>query len=159
MVEVNFVDESLLAALLHIYLVFSLINLDIRVPPFKLLFQLLIVNYDSRKLVAQRDPPMPPVVRSRKQLHLHTPRVHPLYHIIDLIRLSTSLADLGDYYIAVHIPVDFGVPFDADKTVLLGVVEPVAGPPCPDDPLELVGLYPYNLLDSLVAPNLETFSA
>lgn len=37
------------------------------------------------------------------------------------------------------------------QAVLLAMVQPVARPSCADDPLELVGFHPDDLVDSLVS--------
>lgn len=96
---------------------------------------------------------------SREQLDLEASRVHPFYDSIHLVRLSTRLSNLGNYDIAVHVPVYFGVALHPYQTMLLGVVQPVTGPTRPNNSLELVGLDPDYLLDPLVAPNLETLPA
>ena len=66
---------------------------------------------------------------------------------------------LADEDIAVEAAVDVGAALHADQAVLLGVVEPVAGAPCADEPLQLVCLHPDQLIHSLVAPDLQALAA
>ena len=51
------------------------------------------------------------------------------------------------------------VPFHPHQTVLLPVVEPVASASSADQPLQLVGLHPYDLIHALIAPQSEALSA
>ena len=66
---------------------------------------------------------------------------------------------LGYDDVAIQSPVQGQVSLHAHQAVLLPVVEPVAGPPCPDDPLQLVGLDPDYLVHPLIAPELEALPA
>jgi len=57
--------------------------------------------------------------------------------------------------IAVNAAINVGAALHANKTVLLGVVEPMSCPPGPDQALQLVGLHPDELIHSLVAPDVQ----
>jgi hypothetical protein len=104
------------------------------------------------QLVAQRQPPRHAVVGTSEQLDLLTAGVHALDDAVDLVGLAAGLADLADDDVAVEAGVDEGLPLDADEAVLLGVVEPVAGLAGDDQPVDLVGLDPDQLVDPPVPP-------
>lgn len=55
----------------------------------------------------------------------------------------------------------FSVYFNSDNTyqaVFFPMIEPVAGPPGPNDPLQLVGLHPNQFVDAVIAPKLEALA-
>lgn len=47
---------------------------------------------------------------------------------------------------------------DTNEAVLFTMVQPVACPACTDEPVQLIGLHPDQLINSVIAPDLQTFS-
>lgn len=109
-------------------------------------------------MVAQGQPAWHAVVGAAEELDLFAAGVHALDDAVDLIRLATGLAHLAYNNVAVQTGIDAWVSLDSDKAVLFGVVEPVASLTCDDQPVDLVGLDPYDLVNSAIAPFCEALT-
>mmetsp|Transcript_44627 Transcript_44627/g.123679 ORF Transcript_44627/g.123679 Transcript_44627/m.123679 type:complete len:282 (-) Transcript_44627:1318-2163(-) len=117
---------------------------------------LLVANAHAIELVTTCNPILMHVVGPAEQLQLQTVREHALYKIVYLVGLPGGLPNLADNDITIKVAIESRITFDANKAVLLCMVNPMACSPRADDALELVRLYPDDFLYSLVAPNLKT---
>lgn len=84
--------------------------------------------------------------------------MHALDDAVDLIRLATGLAYLAYNNVTVQTGIDARVSLDSDEAVLFGVVEPVSSLTSDDQSVDLVGLDPYDLVNSTVAPFCEALT-
>lgn len=99
------------------------------------------------------------VVWPAKELNFSRARGESFDDAVDFIWLVTGCPDFSHDHITVEASVKvWGITLHPYKTVLFSMVQPMASSARPDDPLQLVGFYPDNFIDSLVAPQLETVS-
>jgi hypothetical protein len=135
---------------------------------------------DAVQMIAQRNPakkntplktlfvlvlsrPLPiglHIVRPPKQLNLSRARTQLLNDPKNFVRLVAGRTHLGHNHVTVQTPVQLSrIAFQPDQTVLLAVVQLIAGATRPNDALQLIGLDPNQLVHPFVAPQLEAFAA
>ena len=78
--------------------------------------------------------------------------MHALDDAVYLIRLAAGLAYLAHNNVTVQAGVDARISLDSNKAVLFGVVAPVSSLTRDDQSVDLVGLDPYDLVNSAIAP-------
>ncbi len=92
-------------------------------------------------------------MRSPEQLDLPSPRRQSLNNPIDLIGLVRRCPHLSHNYITVNPFIEqlrSRLALDADQAMLLTVIKPMACTTRSNNPLQLVGLHPYQLIHSFI---------
>lgn len=158
MVVVNLVQVLMVYHFLQVLIHFLLAHVLVRVCLLVPCNYLWVFEPYISQLITQSHPSRHAVVRSSKKFYFFASWSHPFDDSVNLIWFPACFPHFWDDDITIEPGIDLWISLNPHQAMLLGMVEPVSCFSCDDEPMDLIGFDPDDLIDLLVPPLVHAIS-